>query len=78
MKQIGIRVDVGQRLRQKQFGGDGGLADFVELRFEQADGIAERFIDIYAHKLRGGHLRKIAEAPNDGIEIGKLGFQSCR
>ena len=78
MEEVRICIDFGQRIGQKQFRRDGRFAHFVELRFEQAHGVSNSFIHVHANKLRRGHLREIAEAANNGIEIGKLRFQRGR
>jgi len=36
VEQVGVRIDVRQRLSQKQTRSDRGLADFVKLRFQTA------------------------------------------
>jgi len=78
MKEIRVGIDFGKRFGQEIFCGDGGLADGSKLRLEQLHGIAQTFIDIDASKIRRGHFGEIAEAANDAVEIGKLGFKSGR
>src|SRR4029077_12873566 len=75
MEQVGIGIDFGQRFIEEIFGGDGRLADGIELRFKQANDVAQGFVDVDAAELRSGHLGKIAEAANDAVEISELGFE---
>ncbi len=75
MEQVGIGIDFRQRFIEKIFGGDGRLADGVELRFEQANSVAQGFVDIDGREVRSRHLGKIAEAANNAVEIGEFGFE---
>src|SRR5208283_5250897 len=75
MQQIGIGIDFRQRFAEEIFGGDGRLADGIELRLEQANSVAQSFVDIDMHELRSGHLGKIAEAADDAVEVGEFGFE---
>ena len=52
MEQVGIRINFRERFVEEILRGDRGLADSVELRFEEANGVAERFVDIDASELR--------------------------
>ena len=78
MQQISIGVNFRKRFAQEIFRGDGRLADSIELRFKEANGVAQRFVDIQAGELRRGHFGEIAEAPDDAVEIGEFGFQCGR
>src|ERR1700681_3619570 len=78
MEEDWVGVDFRKRLGEEIFRGDGGLANHVKLRFEQADDIAEGLVDVHAREYGSLHFRKVAKAPDDGIQIGELDLQRCR
>src|SRR5208282_4447576 len=71
-----VRVDFGERFLQEKFRGDGGFAHSGKLRFEEANDVAKDFVDVDLSELRRGHFGEIAEAADDAVEVGELGFQS--
>src|SRR5262249_42700786 len=75
MQQVWIGVDFGKGLGEKGFGGDVWLADFVELRLEEAHRVAKRLVHVDFGEMRRRHFGEIAEPSNDGVEIRKFRFQ---
>ena len=45
------------------------------MRLKETHGVAQHFVDIHPGELRRGHFGKIAEAADDGVEIGEFGFE---
>ena len=55
----------------------GGLPGSRELRFEKLAGAANHLVHVHRLKLGRGHLGKVAEASDDGLQVGKFGQQGC-
>src|SRR5437588_1465061 len=75
MQQVRIRINLRKRIGEERLLRNGGFANGIELRLEQAHGVAQDFVHVYADKFRRGHFGEIAEAADDVVQVGQLRFQ---
>src|SRR6202011_5846109 len=75
MQQVRVGTDRPEILIQLQPADDRLVSGYLQLRMEQLDHALQSLIHLHRLQLRMRHLRKLAEAANDRLEVGDLGKQ---
>src|SRR5678816_2745506 len=76
MEKFGIGGDFGKVVIEFEGAFDVTLFARLKLRLEETGDAACAFVEVDRLKLRLRHLRKLAEARDDGFEVGDFGKQS--